>query len=397
MTAPGTSHAAQRATLVTVLAWVTMACSGLLLPISFISLLMLVAGSDGSGTATFTGVFTVVLLPPLAFVAGIGLLLRQRWAWLFLLVLLVALLAEQLAVQVAELATPPGPPVTTVSPDGLRTTTFSSADPLAMPLAIACVLGLFALLTPGVRNDCHANLAAARAALRDRTLTFRGLPAGEVGASMAQDGWRVAHRGRDGMVYEERHGGTWQHIDIDGELLMGRAHHVIYFASPERWREYPAWARDRRDEIIGRITSAFRAPDYEYSGLDTTAGAGRAASAASGDNLAPSAAAATAQGAWVNEHTSRIAGTARELRALAIAVALLLALAAVAAWMVLHGIQTGDTWQPGARASQWHAVARADSPLSFWASIAIYAVVGIASLVFALLGVRVLLAGRTAR
>jgi len=75
--------------------------------------------------------------------------------------------------------------------------------------------------------------------------------------------WRVGHQGRDRMYYEELHGGAWERIDIDGEMLMGRAHHVIYFASPERWLEYPEWARGRRDEIIARITSEFREPDYE--------------------------------------------------------------------------------------------------------------------------------------
>ncbi len=69
------------------------------------------------------------------------------------------------------------------------------------------------------------------------------------------------------MFYEERVGASWQRIDIDGEMLMGPAHHVIYFASAERWQQYPAWARDRRDEIIARIVSEFHAPDYEHYGL----------------------------------------------------------------------------------------------------------------------------------
>jgi len=86
-------------------------------------------------------------------------------------------------------------------------------------------------------------------------------------------GWRVGHEGRDRMYYEELHQGVWERIDVDGEMLMGRAHHVIYFATPARWLEYPSWARDRRDEIIARITSEFREPDYEYSGLTAAAGA----------------------------------------------------------------------------------------------------------------------------
>lgn len=79
--------------------------------------------------------------------------------------------------------------------------------------------------------------------------------------------WRVGHVGRDGMYYEELHNGEWLRISLDGEMLTGRAHHVIYFASPEDWRRYcPEWARERREEIVGRIKSQFREPDYEYVG-----------------------------------------------------------------------------------------------------------------------------------
>lgn len=78
--------------------------------------------------------------------------------------------------------------------------------------------------------------------------------------------WRVGHMGRDGMYYEELHEGEWRRINIDGEMLTGRAHHVIYFASAEDWRKYgPEWARERREEIVGRIKSQFREPDYEYA------------------------------------------------------------------------------------------------------------------------------------
>jgi hypothetical protein len=79
-------------------------------------------------------------------------------------------------------------------------------------------------------------------------------------------GWHVGHHGRDQMYYEEFVDGTSRRIPISGEMLVGRPHHVIYFASSEEWREYPEWARDRRDEIIGRIKSELREPDYEYNG-----------------------------------------------------------------------------------------------------------------------------------
>jgi hypothetical protein len=72
--------------------------------------------------------------------------------------------------------------------------------------------------------------------------------------------WRVGHVGRDAMYYEELRNGTWDRIDIDGEMLVGKAHHIIYFASTK----FPDWAFGRREEIVERIKSEFRPPEYEY-------------------------------------------------------------------------------------------------------------------------------------
>lgn len=78
--------------------------------------------------------------------------------------------------------------------------------------------------------------------------------------------WRVGHVGRDGMYYEELHDGKWERLLLNGEMLIGRAHHAIYFGSRQDWKKGPAWAQGRRDEIIDRIKTAFRPPDYEYDG-----------------------------------------------------------------------------------------------------------------------------------
>lgn len=32
------------------------------------------------------------------------------------------------------------------------------------------------------------------------------------------------------MYFEEQHGGDWKRVAIDGEMLTGLAHHVVYFA-----------------------------------------------------------------------------------------------------------------------------------------------------------------------
>lgn len=103
---------------------------------------------------------------------------------------------------------------------------------------------------------------------RERTVSFVVPP--QVGGEPLPPGWatwRVGHTGRDQMYYEEYGDGRWERIEISGEMLTGPAHHAIYFASPADWAQrYPAWAQQRRDEIIARIKSAFPEPDYEYHG-----------------------------------------------------------------------------------------------------------------------------------
>ena len=66
------------------------------------------------------------------------------------------------------------------------------------------------------------------------------------------------------MYYEEFIDGSWQRLDLDAEMLCGRAHHLIYFASPEQWQRYPDWAQGRREEIIARIKSRLGHTNYEY-------------------------------------------------------------------------------------------------------------------------------------
>ena len=83
---------------------------------------------------------------------------------------------------------------------------------------------------------------------------------------MRNDGWRVGHRGRDSMYYEELVDGEWRRLDLAGEMLVGRAHHAIYLGSKAEWQQRPEWARSRRSEILARIKSAFPIPDYEYEG-----------------------------------------------------------------------------------------------------------------------------------
>jgi hypothetical protein len=163
------------------------------------------------------------------------------------------------------------------------------------------------------------------------------------------------------MYYEELHGGVWERIAIDGEMLTGRAHHVIYFATPERWREYPEWAKARRDEIIARVVSEFREPDYEYHSAGAASIVARAAPVVS----APSG-----------------------KRALFIAVLMLFAVAGGMGWLVTRGVLRGETYYPNTRPSLRRMVSRPREPVMFWASIGLYAVIGAATLTLGVLGVR---------
>ena len=76
-------------------------------------------------------------------------------------------------------------------------------------------------------------------------------------------GWRVGYQGRDEMFYEERIEGKWQRITIDGAMLCGKAHHVIYLPTQEQWQAMPQWTQDRQDDIIARVKQAFAPPGYE--------------------------------------------------------------------------------------------------------------------------------------
>lgn len=60
----------------------------------------------------------------------------------------------------------------------------------------------------------------------------------------AEGDWRVGHQGRDAMYYEEFVDSSWRRLEIDGEMLCGRAHHVIYFVSTH----FPDWAAGRRED-----------------------------------------------------------------------------------------------------------------------------------------------------
>ncbi|MBX7247381.1 MAG: hypothetical protein K1X53_17950 [Candidatus Sumerlaeaceae bacterium] len=78
-------------------------------------------------------------------------------------------------------------------------------------------------------------------------------------------GWDVGHFGRDEIRYRELRGDRWEQIIIYAEMCVGKPHHVIYFGNHDYWeKNYPAWAAQRREEIVSRIKSDYHPPNYAY-------------------------------------------------------------------------------------------------------------------------------------
>jgi len=315
-----------RPVFVTVIGWLFIVTGTLLLPISAISLLMIVAGSDGTKSVDATGFFSVVLAPPVAIATGIGLLRRRAWAR----AVAILLLAFVIALSVGDLMNHRSTEETTFSPSGVRTTVLASPPNYHSAPLIAIGVVLIARLLIGFSR------AAA-------------LGASHLADHPPEREWRVGHRGRDGMYYEEQHAGAWQRIDIDGEMLTGRAHHVIYFASPEAWQRYPEWARHRREEIIARIKSKFRPPDYEYDD----------------------------RGSALPANPVALKTTPKQWRALALIIAILLVLTGGMGWLVKSGLDRETTWLPMKRASMQRTVSRQAEPATFWLAIGIYSIAGL--------------------
>ena len=326
-----------RSTIVTTLGWVAILVCGLAAPISLIAGLMVLAGQGTQNSSLGEGLL-VIAGPPVTLLAAICFLRRQRWTWFYFVLLCLAGLASN----VARLLRGPTPETTYIDAAGVKTTVLASGVGMAMPFALLFAGLLVFLLLPRVRREFFVPRNAA-------TIPPGLLP-------RPGNRWRVGHVGRDGMYYEEEIGGRWQRIGIDGELLTGRAHHAVYLPSPDQWRQYPDWARDRREEIVTRIRSQFRAPDYDYGDENDAPPA-----------FAPAPAIAP---------TRRPEGDG-SLRMLWI-IAVGLALAAVGflafAW---HGIDTGVTTWPGKLTSQQHQVTRAADSAQYWMSIGVYVGLGV--------------------
>lgn len=363
---PTVAPVRSRSVIVPVLAALVIAVSAIGSILSAIILLMIVAGGDGTSNNSVGGFLLLVVLPPATLVAGVALLLRHRWAWVYLVVLLISLLAYN----AYEFTRPPATTTTTVSPTGVKTTVISSGPQYSVPIVAICLGLLVTLMLPRIRGEFFKPRATR-------------LPPGGIHP------WQVGHTGRDAMYYEEFHDGAWQRIEIQGEMLMGRAHHVIYFASSQRWQEYPAWARDRRGEIIARVKSQFHPPDYEYQEDTSLTPPPLPGVATLRHDNAP-AASMIRPTARVPIQTVRPTSDLprwQRLAYYALVIAILLGVTVGMAWLVTSGLTSGETVYPGKRASQHRGVVRQQEPALFWFAIVLYAAIGVGTFALTVWGI----------
>ncbi len=368
---PLPSSPRRRSLLVTLVGWLVIAISALGLPISVITGLMIIAKSYGTETIDIAGFLTIVVGPPAGIITGIALLRRHRWARWFLIVGLATMLGSSLY----QTAYPKPQVVIRTTKEGVTTTLLPPYPANHWPVIAFCAGFLFVLFLPRVRADFQQPARTTT----DRTPSTTPPPPPNSSAQRAEKkrGWRVGHRGRDMMYYEEWRDGDWQRLDIDGEMLCGRAHHVIYFTSPSAWNsKYPSWAHGRRDEILARIKSEFRPPDYEYHGDEgspagTTPPLEPPSPAIPG--TAPAVASVAAPPVLMRPPRERRGG-------LLLAVVALLAVTAGAGWLANQGIQNGQTRLPVKFGAQRRPIVRVEDPALFWTSIGIYSAAALGTL-----------------
>lgn len=355
----------KKSAFVTALGWIAIVCGIIGLPISILSLLMVVARSYGTSQPDPLGFINIVFGPGILIITGIGLLRRKGWARIAAIVILAGIILSDVWRIFRHVS---GPKVI-VSATGVPTAIMSSGIEYyiyLVPWLIICLFVMLRLLTSRVRAEFPVSDLTRQ---RNASATSQPLPAPRDESADRLRGWRVGHRGRDCMFYEEWREGTWQCIEIDGEMLLGRAHHIIYFPSPEKWLAYPAWAQYRRDEIISRIKSEFREPDYEYHG--------------GGDSTAASATSAATPSAAVDftprshASTKPSADPPSSWFTLAFVVLLFVALAVFMFWLVKSSLETGLTVMPNRLAHLERTLTREDDAFSFWFATVFYAATGL--------------------
>lgn len=76
-------------------------------------------------------------------------------------------------------------------------------------------------------------------------------------------GWRIRRTNTPGSwAYEELSHGVWNGFVMEETTDYREPPHHLQIMGAARWNEYPAPMQGRRDEILKRIRSELREPDY---------------------------------------------------------------------------------------------------------------------------------------
>ena len=147
------------------------------LPISVITVAMILVKSYGTQTFDPLGFVIIVLGPSMMLVTGFGLLKRWRWAR----GAAIALLALVIISNAWDLIKGPRPTTTTFDSSGVPTTTMGSGtDFTALPIIGVCAAMMLKLLSPRTGAE------------------FQPLPSASA-PGIDPKSWRAAHRRRDVM------------------------------------------------------------------------------------------------------------------------------------------------------------------------------------------------------
>ena len=136
-----------RSAFIAVLAWAVMLVSAAASVMSALALLMALNWEHRPPAGDVPGFLLIVVCPPLSFVAGLCLLRRQRWAYGYIVALLIAFLAWS----GSSLLHGPAAESHTVSPDGVPTTHLASEPAYSLPAVVLAAALLTVLLTRKVR------------------------------------------------------------------------------------------------------------------------------------------------------------------------------------------------------------------------------------------------------
>jgi hypothetical protein len=169
-----------RSKTLTAVAWAIVLASTVGLAISFISLLMILSGGQGTSSGDVFGFLIVVVAPPVTLFAGMNLLRRKRWAYLYMLALLSAVLVfngyDFLTASTVE--------KTYVSPSGVLTTELPTPRSMYVPAIVISAGMLLMLLSRGVRAEFPAS-DASQAASTEQTQAGASPSSGRADESVA--------------------------------------------------------------------------------------------------------------------------------------------------------------------------------------------------------------------